>query len=114
MDTYNQRRTKAYITLFIVLSNKNFSPASENTVSASMNSIHVSPFSYHHRAEADSINCLVGGGFFTGRYNSMNAPIETGSRFDPERAQGKVRKLMLIIIRLNIWRIVMDSITVRG
>ena len=33
----------------------------------------------------------VGGGFFTGRYRSMNADTEPGSRFDPSKGQGQVR-----------------------
>lgn len=32
----------------------------------------------------------VGGGFFTGRYNSAEDVPEAGSRFDPEKTQGKV------------------------
>lgn len=32
----------------------------------------------------------VGGGFFTGRYNSLDEKIEPGSRFDPEKGQGRV------------------------
>jgi len=31
----------------------------------------------------------LGGGFFTGRYNSIEDKPESGSRFDPERSQGK-------------------------
>lgn len=33
----------------------------------------------------------VAGGFFTGRYHSINDATEPGSRFDPNRNQGKVR-----------------------
>lgn len=32
----------------------------------------------------------VGGGFFTGRYTSLDDKVEAGSRFDPEKFQGKV------------------------
>jgi hypothetical protein len=32
----------------------------------------------------------VGGGFFTGRYNSIDDIPEAGSRFDPDKQQGKV------------------------
>jgi len=32
----------------------------------------------------------VAGGFFTGRYNSIDDAPEPGSRFDPNRTQGKV------------------------
>ncbi|KAF7777872.1 hypothetical protein Agabi119p4_3944 [Agaricus bisporus var. burnettii] len=32
----------------------------------------------------------LGGGFFTGRYTSMNTTSEAGSRFDPEQRQGKL------------------------
>lgn len=31
----------------------------------------------------------LGGGFFTGRYRSMQDQVEPGSRFDPEKTQGK-------------------------
>ncbi|KAJ7200023.1 Aldo/keto reductase [Mycena pura] len=31
----------------------------------------------------------LGGGFFTGRYSSMEDKVEPGSRFDPEKMQGK-------------------------
>ena len=33
----------------------------------------------------------VGGGFFTGRYRSLQDNVEAGSRFDPNKNQGKVR-----------------------
>jgi hypothetical protein len=33
---------------------------------------------------------VVGGGFFTGRYRSMQDEVEPGSRFDPTQIQGKV------------------------
>ena len=33
----------------------------------------------------------VGGGFFTGRYRSIEDQVEPGSRFDPNKGQGKVR-----------------------
>ena len=33
----------------------------------------------------------LGGGFFTGRYHSMQDEVEPGSRFDPNKLQGKVR-----------------------
>lgn len=33
---------------------------------------------------------LVGGGFFTGRYSSPDDVPEAGSRFDPNKTQGKV------------------------
>ena len=32
----------------------------------------------------------MGGGFFTGRYASLEDKVEPGSRFDPEKFQGKV------------------------
>lgn len=35
--------------------------------------------------------CAVGGGFFTGRYNSLDQGVEPGSRFDPTKGQGRVR-----------------------
>ncbi|KAA1474652.1 Aldo/keto reductase [Dentipellis sp. KUC8613] len=31
----------------------------------------------------------LGGGFFTGRYHSLNDQVEAGSRFDPNRIQGQ-------------------------
>ncbi len=34
---------------------------------------------------------VVGGGFFTGRYRSLEDKVEPGSRFDPEKGQGQVR-----------------------
>ena len=34
---------------------------------------------------------LVGGGFFTGRYRSVEDQVEPGSRFDPSKFQGQVR-----------------------
>ena len=33
----------------------------------------------------------VGGGFFTGRYRSLQDSVEPGSRFDPNKGMGKVR-----------------------
>lgn len=33
----------------------------------------------------------VGGGFFTGRYHDISGAVEPGSRFDPQRNQGRVR-----------------------
>ena len=33
----------------------------------------------------------LGGGFFTGRYRSLQDDVEPGSRFDPTKMQGKVR-----------------------
>lgn len=44
-------------------------------------------------ALALSLKCpfIVGGGFFTGRYHSPDEKVEPGSRFDPEKGQGKVR-----------------------
>ena len=32
----------------------------------------------------------LGGGFFTGRYRSVDDEVEPGSRFDPSKGQGKV------------------------
>lgn len=82
-----------------------------------MNSTHVGSFSHHHRTEVDSIRYLVGGGFFTGRYTSMNTTSEAGSRFDPEQRQGKVRnqtEIHLSEININIWWIETNSFTVKG
>lgn len=39
----------------------------------------------------------VGGGFFTGRYNSPDEKVEPGSRFDPEKGQGRVCLSLLCI-----------------
>jgi len=36
---------------------------------------------------------VVAGGFFTGRYTSLDDKPEEGSRFDPEKTQGKVTNL---------------------
>lgn len=33
---------------------------------------------------------VVGGGFFTGRYTSLEDQVEPGSRFDANKAQGQV------------------------
>ncbi|KAF9476586.1 Aldo/keto reductase [Pholiota conissans] len=38
----------------------------------------------------------LGGGFFTGRYNSINDAPEEGSRFDPNKTQGKVLERALL------------------
>ncbi|KAI0338600.1 Aldo/keto reductase [Trametopsis cervina] len=55
----------------------------------------------HRRVEPELFPCLrkygisfyeynpLGGGFFTGRYRSLHDEPEPGSRFDPERNQGK-------------------------
>ena len=32
----------------------------------------------------------LAGGFFTGRYRSMNDQVEAGARFDPKKPLGKV------------------------
>lgn len=37
----------------------------------------------------------MAGGFFTGRYNSIDDIPEEGSRFDSQRTQGQVRKLLI-------------------
>ncbi len=39
----------------------------------------------------------VGGGFFTGRYSSINDVVESGSRFDATTFQGQVRRYPLRI-----------------
>ncbi|KAI0074930.1 Aldo/keto reductase [Panus rudis PR-1116 ss-1] len=55
----------------------------------------------HRHVEPELIPCLrkfgisfyeynpLGGGFFTGRYNSPDDKVEPGSRFDPEKKQGQ-------------------------
>ncbi|KAJ3768806.1 Aldo/keto reductase [Lentinula raphanica] len=55
----------------------------------------------HRGAEPELIPCLrkfgisfytynpLGGGFFTGRYNSLEDTVEAGSRFDPQGFQGQ-------------------------
>ncbi|KAK7677164.1 hypothetical protein QCA50_019873 [Cerrena zonata] len=55
----------------------------------------------HRNVEPELIPCLrkfgisfyefnpLGGGFFTGRYTSLDDKVEAGSRFDPEKFQGK-------------------------
>ncbi|KAJ3766687.1 Aldo/keto reductase [Lentinula raphanica] len=55
----------------------------------------------HRGAEPELFPCLrkfgisfyefnpLGGGFFTGRYTSLDDQVEPGSRFDPNKAQGK-------------------------
>ncbi|PAV24322.1 Aldo keto reductase [Pyrrhoderma noxium] len=55
----------------------------------------------HRNVEPELIPCLrkfgisfyefnpLGGGFFTGRYSRLDEVVESGSRFDPERSQGK-------------------------
>ncbi|KAF9036759.1 Aldo/keto reductase [Panaeolus papilionaceus] len=55
----------------------------------------------HRAVEPELLPCLrkfgisfyefnpLAGGFFTGRYTSADAPVEQGSRFDPNRAQGQ-------------------------
>jgi len=55
----------------------------------------------HRNVEPELLPCLrkfgiafyefnpLGGGFFTGRYSSLNEEVEKGSRFDPEKGQGK-------------------------
>ena len=57
----------------------------------------------HRKVEPELFPCLrkygiafyefnpLGGGFFTGRYSSMQDSAEPGSRFDPSKGQGKVR-----------------------
>lgn len=56
----------------------------------------------HRKIEPELFPCLrkygiafyefnpLGGGFFTGRYRSLHDEVEPGSRFDPDRLQGKV------------------------
>lgn len=43
-------------------------------------------------------NVTVGGGFFTGRYTSLDDKAEPGSRFDPEKLQGKASKCFVIVL----------------
>ncbi|KAI0944310.1 hypothetical protein AcW1_002053 [Taiwanofungus camphoratus] len=55
----------------------------------------------HRKVEPELFPCLrkygisfyefnpLGGGFFTGRYNSPDEKVEPGSRFDPEKGQGR-------------------------
>ncbi|KAJ3810062.1 Aldo/keto reductase [Lentinula aff. lateritia] len=55
----------------------------------------------HRAAESELFPCLrkfgisfyefnpLGGGFFTGQYTSVDDQVEPGSRFDPNKAQGK-------------------------
>ncbi|EMD32818.1 hypothetical protein CERSUDRAFT_118513 [Gelatoporia subvermispora B] len=55
----------------------------------------------HRKVEPELFPCLrkygisfyefnpLGGGFFTGRYNSLDDKVESGSRFDPEKMQGQ-------------------------
>ncbi|KAI0697766.1 Aldo/keto reductase [Cytidiella melzeri] len=55
----------------------------------------------HRKVEAELLPCLrkygisfyeynpLGGGFFTGRYRSMEDSVESGSRFDPTKNQGQ-------------------------
>lgn len=42
-----------------------------------------------------NLSSVVGGGFFTGRYTSMDSKAEPGSRFDPDQMQGKVSRSVL-------------------
>ncbi|PCH42898.1 hypothetical protein WOLCODRAFT_152953 [Wolfiporia cocos MD-104 SS10] len=56
----------------------------------------------HRKVEPELFPCLrkygisfyefnpLGGGFFTGRYTSLDEKVEPGSRFDPEKGQGKM------------------------
>ncbi|KZT05023.1 Aldo/keto reductase [Laetiporus sulphureus 93-53] len=55
----------------------------------------------HRKVEPELFPCLrkygisfyefnpLGGGFFTGRYTSLDQQVEPGSRFDPEKGQGR-------------------------
>ncbi|KAI0640999.1 Aldo/keto reductase [Trametes meyenii] len=55
----------------------------------------------HRKVEPELFPCLrkfgiafyefnpLGGGFFTGRYRSLDDQVEPGSRFDPEKGQGR-------------------------
>ncbi|KAI0728814.1 Aldo/keto reductase [Fomitopsis betulina] len=55
----------------------------------------------HRKVEPELFPCLrkygisfyefnpLGGGFFTGRYNSLDQGVEPGSRFDPTKGQGR-------------------------
>ncbi|KAI0092389.1 Aldo/keto reductase [Irpex rosettiformis] len=55
----------------------------------------------HRKVEPELFPCLrkfgisfyafnpLGGGFFTGRYHSLQESVEPGSRFDPEKTQGQ-------------------------
>ena len=57
----------------------------------------------HRNVEPELFPCLrkfgisfyefnpLGGGFFTGRYRSIDDQVEPGSRFDPSKGQGRVR-----------------------
>ena len=59
----------------------------------------------HRRVEPELFPCLrkfgiafyefnpLGGGFFTGRYRSLEDSVEPGSRFDPNKGMGKVRAI---------------------
>jgi hypothetical protein len=40
---------------------------------------------------------LVAGGFFTGRYTSLEDAPEEGSRFDPNKKQGQVIDLLCLL-----------------
>ena len=59
----------------------------------------------HRRVEPELFPCLrkfgiafyefnpLGGGFFTGRYRSLEDSVEPGSRFDLNKGMGKVRAI---------------------
>ena len=65
----------------------------------------------HRKVEPELFPCLrkygiafyefnpLGGGFFTGRYRSMQDSAEPGSRFDPSKGQGKVRLTVASSVR---------------
>ena len=65
----------------------------------------------HRKVEPELFPCLrkygiafyefnpLGGGFFTGRYRSMQDSAEPGSRFDPSKGQGKVRSTVASSVR---------------
>lgn len=40
----------------------------------------------------EGLTYQVAGGFFTTKYNGRTEGVEDGSRFDPNKAQGKVRR----------------------
>ncbi len=71
---------------------QNSSLASENSAlhSTNLTPVRVHLFLTRYIIELHIVCLVVAGGFFTDRYLSPDSQVEKGSRFDPERIQGKV------------------------
>lgn len=51
----------------------------------------------------------VAGGFFTTKYNPQTEGVEDGSRFDPNKAQGQVKILLVPESGFILIRVILQS-----